>query len=355
VLWSVVVAGSVFVFGATGYTGRLIATEANRRGFPWVLCGRDSPRLAALADELDLPYRALSLEDGAQLRAALADAGVVLNAAGPFAETAPPLIAAALDVGAHYLDLTGEVDVVEAAAGWHAEAVRRQVMIMPAVGFDVVASDCLARRVADRLRRPRRLRLGIGGLRFVSRGSARTIVEQIGEGVAVRRNGAIVRIAPTSREHWFDFGQGPARSLAVSWADVASAYYSTGIPDIEVYFEGTLPLAASLWTNRFVGRGMARVVRPFLRRQVAYWPVGPTAADRASGSAVVVAEAEDEDGARAWARLRTPEVYAFSALSAVAAAERALRDDVDFGFQTPSRVWGADFVTGLPGVSLEVQ
>jgi short subunit dehydrogenase-like uncharacterized protein len=349
------VAARVFVFGATGYTGRLIAAEASRRRLPCVLCGRDEPRLAALADELDLPYRRLSLEDGAQLRAALADASVVLNAAGPFALTAPPLIAAALAVGAHYLDLTGEVSAVEAAARRHAEALRRGVMIMPAVGFDVVASDCLARTVADRLRRPKRLRLGIAGLRLVSRGSARTIVEQLGEGVAVRRNAAIVRIAPGSQEHWFDFGQGPTRSFAVSWADVASAYYSTGIPDIEVYFEGTLPLAASLWMNRLVGRRTARVVRPFFRRQVAYWPAGPTASDRASAFAVVVAEAEDEGGARAWARLRTPEVYTFSAISAVAAAERASHDDVEIGFQTPSRVWGADFVTRLPGVSLELQ
>jgi Protein kinase domain/Cyclic nucleotide-binding domain/Saccharopine dehydrogenase NADP binding domain len=180
-------AGRVFVFGATGYTGRLIAAEASRRGLACVLCGRDQPKLAALADELALPYRAVSLENAGRLRDVLADASVVLNAAGPFFLTAPPLIEASLAVGAHYLDLTGEVDVVEAAARRHAEAVRRRVMIMPAVGFDVVASDCLARHVADRLRRPRRLRIGISGLRFVSRGSARTIVEQIGEGVAVRR------------------------------------------------------------------------------------------------------------------------------------------------------------------------
>ncbi len=354
-LWSADVAGRVFVFGATGYTGRLIAAEAKRRGLPCVLCGRDQPKLAVLADELALPYQAVSLDNAGRLRDVLADASVVLNAAGPFSLTAPLLIEATLAVGVHYLDLTGEVDVVEAAARRHAEAMRRRVMIMPAVGFDVVASDCLARHVADRVRRPRRLRLGIGGLRFVSRGSARTIVEQIGEGVAVRRNGAIVRIVPGSREHWFDFGHGPARSLAVSWADVASAYYSTGIPDIDVYFEATVPLAASLWTNRFMGRRATGLVRSFLHRQLAYWPEGPTVADRAAGSAVVVAEAEADGGERAWARLRTPEVYTFSALSAVAAVERVIRDDVDIGFQTPSRVWGADFVTELPGVSLELQ
>jgi len=67
----------------------------------------------------------------------------------------------------------------------------------------------------------------------------------------------------------------------------------------------------------------------------------------------VVAEAEDGSGRRAVSRLRTPEAYAFTPYAATAVIERVLRDDIEPGFQTPARVYGPDFVLGLPGVVRE--
>jgi short subunit dehydrogenase-like uncharacterized protein len=80
-----------------------------------------------------------------------ASATVLMNAAGPFATTSAPLIDACIATGTHYLDITGEAGSIEATVQWHDAAVRRGVMLMPGVGFEVVASDCLAAHVARRL------------------------------------------------------------------------------------------------------------------------------------------------------------------------------------------------------------
>jgi short subunit dehydrogenase-like uncharacterized protein len=82
-------------------------------------------------------------------------------------------------------------------------------------------------------------------------------------------------------------------------------------------------------------------------------PEGPAPGARAARGMVVVAIAEDGRGRQAAARLRTPEAYTFTGMAAAAIAGRVLRDDVEPGFQTPARVWGADLVLGLTGVARE--
>ena len=90
----------------------------------------------------------------------------------------------------------------------------------------------------------------------------------------------------------------------------------------------------------------------FLKRQVdRRLPAGPTAAQRASGSAVIVAEAWNAAGRRVASRLATPEPYALTALTAVDLARRAAGGEAIAGFQTPSKVYGADLATTFPGVA----
>jgi short subunit dehydrogenase-like uncharacterized protein len=68
---------------------------------------------------------------------------------------------------------------------------------------------------------------------------------------------------------------------------------------------------------------------------------------------VIVVEAEDGCGGRAVSRLRTPEAYTFTGMSALAVAQRVLAGDLEPGFQTPGRVYGPDFVLSLPGTTRE--
>jgi short subunit dehydrogenase-like uncharacterized protein len=344
--------GTFLLYGATGYTGRLLARAARERGARPVLCGRDGNALSRLAAELGLEYRVARLEDG--LDEALRGARAILHAAGPFSGTFRPMVEACLRAGTHYLDLSGEVQAIEGVRQYDARARQRGVMLMPGVGFDSVPSDCLAAHLARRVPGARRLVLGISGLELISRGSLRTLAEGAGQAVHIRRSGCLTEVPPGSLLRELDFGEGPRPSVALSWGDVATAYYSTAIPDIEVYCEATPALHMLLLANRSFGPLLATPAgRRWLEFQTRAFPAGPTDTQRAGRRAVIVAEVEDATGRRVRARLRTPEAYTFTCTTALAILERVLAGDVEPGFQTPARVYGPDFVLPFAGVSRE--
>jgi short subunit dehydrogenase-like uncharacterized protein len=263
------------------------------------------------------------------------------------------VVDACLRSGIHYLDISGEVEVIEALARRDAEARQRGVAIMPGIGFDVVAGDCLAAHVVGRLPGAEHLALGVSGLRFMTRGTARSVVEAADYGV-VRRGGRVTRVPLGSLRHEFDFGAGPRRCLNISWGDVAAAWYTTGIPNIEVYGESTPLLEGFLASSRSFGWLLGSPpLQAWLKAGVDLLPEGPTAEERAATQAVLVAEVRDRSGRRAAARLTTPEVYSFTGTIAAAIARRVLAGDLEVGFQTPGRVYGADLVLAFDGVSRE--
>ena len=132
------------IYGANGYSGHLVAAEARRRGLNPVLAGRRAGPIEKLAAELGLPMRVFDLDDAPVAAAAIAETAVVANCAGPFAATSAPMIDACLTSRAHYLDITGEIDVFLAAQRRHAEAQAAGIVICPGVGFDVIPTDCMA-------------------------------------------------------------------------------------------------------------------------------------------------------------------------------------------------------------------
>jgi short subunit dehydrogenase-like uncharacterized protein len=342
------------IYGATGYSGRLIVQHALSRGLRPVIAGRNPCAVAAMAAEFGLEWRAARLDDLDDLRSLTASAGVLLNAAGPFATTSGPLIAACITMQTHYLDITGELGVIEAAMGWHGVAIRRGVMLMPAVGFEVVASDCLAAHVCRRLPRAAALKLGFGPSQSVSRGSLKTAVELSAQGVMVRRQAKLVRVAPGSLAHHFDYGHGPQLSLAVSSGDLASAYFSTGIPDIETYISATLPVYCAITANQYWGWLLSMPAWQTLLKAQTDWLVpNPSPNMRNAGWNTLVAEATDAGGRCVRSRLRTGDAYSFTAMSAVGIAVKCLAGEWKPGFQTPSRMYGADFALSFDAVSRE--
>ncbi len=142
------------LYGATGYTGELIAREAVKRGERPILAGRNAEAVGRLGSELNCPVRIAALDDPVALAKMLSEVGVLLNCAGPFAQTAPALIDACIAAKVHYLDVTGELDVIELAARRGEAAAAAGVTLMPAVGFDVVPSDCLAAMLKERCPAP---------------------------------------------------------------------------------------------------------------------------------------------------------------------------------------------------------
>lgn len=342
------------IYGANGYTGALIARMAAERGMRPILAGRSRAAVASVAAAHGLEWRAFALDDTAALDAALAEVGVVLNCAGPFAHTARPLIDACLRARVHYLDITGEAAVFEALARRDAQAQAAGIMLLPGAGFDVVPSDCLAAHLKRRCPGARRLTLAFRALSRTSWGTATTMVENIQHGGLVRRDGKLVAVPAAHKTRLVDFGRGPVEVVAIPWGDVATAYHSTGIPNIEVFtaFPASVRRlwAASRPFARLLGSPPAqRLLKALIRTQ----PAGPSDAERARGLSLLWGEVEDEAGRRAVSRLRTPEGYTLTALTALAIVERALSGQAPVGFQTPSKAYGADFIMEFEGVARE--
>jgi short subunit dehydrogenase-like uncharacterized protein len=152
----------------------------------------------------------------------------------------------------------------------------------------------------------------------------------------------------------FDYGAGPCPSHNISWGDVATAYYTTGIPTIETYHESTPLLQAILFACRSFGWLLRTAPwQALLKAQTDLLPEDPSNGADVATQMVIVAEARDARNRCASARLHTPEAYAFTGTTGSAIARRALQGDVEVGFQTPARVYGADFVLSFAGVSRE--
>jgi len=343
--------GKFMIYGATGYTGKLTAKAAAEKGLKPVLAGRSVDKLRALAEPLGLDWVAFTLDRPNALDKALADVDAVLHIAGPFSATSEPMLDACLRTKTHYLDITGEIDVFEACAARDAEARKAGIMVLPGAGFDVVPSDCLAAHVARRLPAARRLEIGISGMNNPSHGTAKTMVESISSGTRARRDAQIVTLSKAPRRT-FDYGTGDKTSIAVGWGDVSTAYHSTGIGDITIYFEASKDMermaglgAAGRWV---LGTGPMQYV---LKSLVDRLPEGPTDAQRAAGHTILVAEASDDAGHVVRTRLETPEGYTLTMYTGLELATRAAAGDVTPGFQTPSSAYGADFILGFDGVT----
>jgi short subunit dehydrogenase-like uncharacterized protein len=304
-------AQSWMLYGAPGHTGTLIAEHACERGHRPLLAGRTAPAVTALATRLGLPHRTLALDDPAALPAALDGVDLVLNAAGPFLHTAARLAEACLRAGTHYLDIGNELRVFAALYDLHERACQAGVAIIPGVGFGVVATNCLARRVSE----------AVGGAQHLDV-AARAATAQPGPGVAasIRENlpyGGWTRQAGHLHPQPLGSGvttiplpDGPCHVLPFPTGDLEAAFQATGAPDITAFS----PVPAD----------------PAAPRPSAYLSFG-------------WARATSPDGATAEAWLQTGESYAFTAAASVRAVEETLARPLR-GALSPAAAFGTDFI-----------
>jgi len=339
------------LYGATGYTGALIAQECALRGLQPVLAGRDAARLQLLAERLRLPHTVVALDDAAALKRALHGTTAVLHCAGPFSRTSAPMREACIASGTHYLDITGEIDVFVAA---HDDAERARaagVVLCPGVGFDVVPTDCVSVGLKAAMPDATHLTLMFAGLDHLSAGTTVTSMEAVFRGAArVRQDGRIIDIPFGDGSRMIDFGRGPEHSFVIPWGDVATAHYSTGIPNIEVHIPRASASARAIRAlvplRRLIAGPMARrVAHPLLRRLAS----GPSAARRAREPASVRGEVRNAAGEVKRASLQTLNGYSLTILTAVMAVEHVLRHEVPGGYCTPAQLMGPGCLEHIEG------
>ncbi|HET6940105.1 MAG TPA: saccharopine dehydrogenase NADP-binding domain-containing protein, partial [Nocardioides sp.] len=187
----------VLVYGATGHTGRFVVDELLRRGLTAVLSGRSAERLAAVTPRhAALQRRVAGLDDPDVLRLAVTGAGAVINCAGPFLDTAIPLARAAVEAGAHYLDVTAEQPVVQKLyRELDAPARDADVAVVPAMAFYGGLSDLLVTAVLDGDSRADEVEIAIGLDRWWPTAGTRATGARNTATRLVIRDGALTELA----------------------------------------------------------------------------------------------------------------------------------------------------------------
>ncbi|HKR63640.1 MAG TPA: saccharopine dehydrogenase NADP-binding domain-containing protein [Thermoanaerobaculia bacterium] len=331
------------LYGANGYTGELIAREAVRLGERPLLAGRSAERIEPLARELGLECRAFDLA-----QPDLSGVSLVLHCAGPFLHTATPMVNACLAAGAHYLDITGEIAVFESIFARDAEAKQRGVTLIPGVGFDVVPTDCLAAMLHAKLPDAHELWLAFSSKSGVSRGTLKTMIEGAGWGSAIRRDGKIARVPHLGDVREIRFSSGPRMAMTIPWGDVATAFRTTGIPNIRVYSGQS---RKALRQTR-----MMRPLLPLMRiaplRRLALKfadrTSGPSADRRARSRVELWGRVANRAGREVAMTMTVAEGYDFTVMSALEAVKEVLRDAKP-GALTPALAFGSGFVTRFRG------
>jgi short subunit dehydrogenase-like uncharacterized protein len=223
------------LYGAYGYTGRLIIEEALKNNETPVLAGRDANKLIPLAKSVDLDYLVFDLSNRKKVNKEIKGFETVFNAAGPFKYTSAPLVKSCLDQSVNYLDITGEIEVFRQNFSLHQEAIKREVAIISGVGFDVVPTDCMAAYVSNKITEPTHLELGISGMSGVSPGTLKTMVEKLEYGAVLRRNGKFISKPLGGVSKKIQFIDKERVCYAISWGDLSTAFRTTKIPNITTY------------------------------------------------------------------------------------------------------------------------
>jgi short subunit dehydrogenase-like uncharacterized protein len=260
---------------------------------------------------------------------------------------------ACLSTGTDYLDITGEIEVILAAASRDQRAKQAGVALIPAVGFDVVPSDCLAAMLAERLPGARVLQLAFSGAGGLSAGTAKTMVEGLPGGGRVRIDGEIRHVPTAWKSMEIPFRRHKLWGMTIPWGDVASGYYSTGIPNIEVYTTAPPKQIARLRKLRFLlpllaWRPLQNIAKTWIERKIK----GPSDEEREMVRSSLWGRVSDDQGKSVSATLETLSGYKLTALTAVAAMEKALTREVPRGFSTASQAFGREFILGFPDTDI---
>lgn len=345
----------ILLYGAYGYTGKLIVELAEQYGVKLILAGRNADKLNALAAEFPYETRAFSLDEKEKLHAALDEVELVLHAAGPFKFTARQMMEACLEKKVHYIDITGEIEVFELGHQMDAKAREANIMVMPGTGFDVVPTDCMAAYLKNKLPDATHLQLAFANLGgSISHGTSMTMVESLGEKGAMRKDGKIIEVPLGHAGMVVPFMAKDIYCMAIPWGDVSTAYHTTGIPNIET-FTRVKPQTHRMVKMQGAFNWLLKSpwVKNYMRKQVDKRPAGPTAERRAKASSHIWGKVWNARGQEAQARLKTPEGYTLTARTSLMISKRILSGDWKAGHQTPAGMYGQDFIMELDAVERE--
>ncbi len=362
--------GPIAVYGATGYTGRLIAAELRRRGAEFVLAGRNRAKLEILAEDLggQIPIRDASLDDAGALRDLLEPCAAVIACAGPFRLHGEPVLAAAVETRTHYLDTTGEQPFMRKVFDdYGPSADRAGVALVTAMGFDYVPGDMIAALTAEGMGSLDEIVLAYAVRGFgATRGTALSALGMMAGGDSEWRDGELASASRSVGGGSWDFPDPIGRQRMLRYP---AGEHITVPRHVQTGRVRTLLTASTVISLPLVGRVAPLVMAPFqlamrtpLRRALAAviprLPEGPSEESRRNSSFTIVCEAR-QDSRRRRGTVTGADPYGFTAKSTVEGALRFVAPGYDRrGALAPSEAFDPrDFLGGLRefGVEHEVE
>lgn len=332
------------IYGANGYSAGLIIEELIGHGIKPLLAGRNIIAIEQIAEKYKCSYKVFELNDKEKMNDALGEVHTLLNCAGPFKYTARQLMNACISSKTNYLDITGEIDVIETAWELNNQAKAAGITILPSVGFDVIPTDCLAKILSEKIDNPVRLELGIMSDGGISRGTMLTTLEMMSKPGKIRRNGKIIDSPIGEFEIKVDNKNFKMRGLSIPWGDVSSAYYSTGIPNITLYLgfpkvlfgiRKIIPLSIKILSANFIQKNILRLV--------GFGITGPSKKKRDLSSTYVWGRVENNNGESVEGAYKFMEGYNLTAVGAADALIKIVNGKIDTGTKTPSLAFGKNF------------
>jgi short subunit dehydrogenase-like uncharacterized protein len=288
------------LLGATGYTGKLTATEFALRELPVRLGARNEQRLAAVDGHPDSERVVVDSSDPKALAAFLDGLDVVISTIGPFSLLGKPVVAAAAKAGVHYIDSTGEPDFMQHVYDTYADA---PAAVVPACGFDYVPGDCAAAVAASQLEHPvEEILVGyaVRGMK-PSRGTARSSLEAVSAIGGAKIGRTELEGKPAITLPW-------GEDLTVPrWAPQAKVTCAIPVPKAARLIA---PITAPLLGPT------VKLAGPLLRRMVERLPEGPADDVRSAARTRVTATASAR-GQSVTVGLEISDVYGFTAVALV--------------------------------------
>jgi short subunit dehydrogenase-like uncharacterized protein len=354
--------GPIAIYGATGYTGRLVTAELADAGADLVISGRSRRKLDALAATIegDVAVQEATLDDPVSLRALLAECSVVVDCAGPFVRFGEPVLAAAVETSTHYLDTTGEQPYMKMTfERFGPSASEAKVALVPAMGFDYVPGDMIASLTAEGMGELDELSLHYCWQGFTpSQGTARTTIEIVSNPGVEWREGSWRQASGGIGRGTFDFPEPVGRQRMIRYP----AGEQVTVPRHLSARNVTTTMNAGAFSSDALGRLFSALIPPIglalrsgtLRRAlgavISRLPEGPSPEQRERMRWMIVCEARRGEVQRRGI-ISGKDVYGLTAAAIRQAATIAAGRGFDArGALAPSQAFDPkDFLTGLDG------
>jgi len=344
---------SWLIYGANGYSGRLIAKEAKLRGLVPTLAGRNLDEITALGKELGLPTKIFPCVDPDEIAQKISSYDLVMHCAGPFSATSRPMVQACMKAKSHYLDITGEIGVFEKIMSKSEEIKKSGIIVIPGVGFDVVPTDCLAHLLKDKMPDATELDIILKTSGGISPGTMKTMVEGFYVGTVNRENGIIKMKNRFTVKKVSFFKKSQRLAIGIPWGDISTAFHTTQIPNINVFL--IVPWKSIVLLNivqKFKFLFHMPKIQKMLKNLIEKKHMGPSKNLRDSHKYRIWGEVRNSSGQSMQMGVTTPNGYDFTADSAIEAVLQVLEKELAPGAYTPSLAFQPQFLKKLKNVEI---